>query len=181
MGVVSLVVLTMVGGCAPDIAQPVTVPEAEPYTLDTGDQLRVTVFGQEEMAGDYVVNGAGFVSLPLIAQVQARGRTAQQLEQDIGQQLIDQGFLKEPSANVQILTHRPFYILGQVAQPGQFVFLENMTVLAGVAMAGGFTARADSDGFTITRRVGDQIIEERAQRNTLLKPGDVVYVQERVL
>jgi polysaccharide export outer membrane protein len=83
--------------------------------------------------------------------------------------------------NVQILTHRPFFILGQVSQPGQFVYMENMTVLAAVAMAGGFTARADPDGFTITPKVGDQIVEERAQRNTVLRPGDVVYVRERIL
>jgi polysaccharide export outer membrane protein len=177
----SLLLLAALAACQPRMAQPVTVAEAEPYTLDTGDQLHVTVFGQDAMAGDYVVDGSGYISLPLIAQVEARGRTSEQLEQQIGQQLVEGGYLKDPNVNVQILTHRPFFILGQVSQPGQFVYMENMTVLAAVAMAGGFTARADPDGFTITRKVGDQIVEERAQRNTVLRPGDVVYVRERIL
>jgi polysaccharide biosynthesis/export protein len=177
----AILALAMLSACQPQIAQPVTVPDAEPYTLDTGDQLRVTVFGQDAMAGDYVVDGAGSISLPLIAQVGARGLTSEQLEQEIGTKLIAGGFLKEPNVNVQILTHRPFFILGQVAQPGQFVYMENMTVLAAVAMAGGFTARADPDGFTITRKVGNQIVEERAQRNSVVKPGDVIYVRERIL
>ena len=177
----SLLLLMVLGACQPQMAQPVTVAASDPYTLDTGDQLNITVFGQPDMAGQYVVEGAGNVSLPLLAQVEARGRTSQQLEQEIGQRLVEGGYLKEPSVNVQILTHRPFFILGQVSQPGQFVYMENMTVLAAVAMAGGFTARADPEGFTITRKVGDQIVEERAQRNTVVKPGDVVYVRERIL
>lgn len=176
----AVLAFTALSACQPQMAQPVTVPEAEPYTLDTGDQIRVTVFGQDAMAGDYVVDGAGTVSLPLISQVEARGRTSEQLEQEIGEHLITGGFLKEPSVNVQILTHRPFFILGQVTQPGQFVYMENMSVLAAVAMAGGFTARADTDGFTITRKVGTQVVEERAQRNSVVRPGDVVYVQERI-
>jgi len=178
---IAVLAAAALSACQPDMAQPVSVSQAEPYTLDTGDQLHITVFGQDEMAGDYVVDGSGNISLPLIAQVAARGHTSEQLEQQIGQQLVDSGYLKEPSVNVQILTHRPFFILGQVSQPGQFVYMENMTVLAAVAMAGGFTARADADGFTITRKVGTQIVEEKAQRNTVVRPGDVIYVRERIL
>lgn len=178
---IAVLAIAALSACQPQMAQPVTVAEAEPYTLDTGDQLHVTVFGQDDMAGDYVVDGSGNISLPLIAQIEARGHTSEDLEQAIGQRLVEGGYLKEPSVNVQILTHRPFFILGQVSRPGQFVYMENMTVLAAVAMAGGFTARADSDGFTITRKVGDQIVEEKAQRNTVVRPGDVVYVRERIL
>jgi polysaccharide export outer membrane protein len=173
--------LLLIAGCGgPNIAETVTIPEPEPYRLDSGDLLRITVFGQEEMTGEYAVDGAGFISLPLLAQVQARGRTAEELEEEISQRLRSQSLLVNPSVNIQILTYRPFFILGQVAHPGQYAYVEGMTVLTAVAMAGGFTTRADTDDFTIVRKVANKVIEGRAQRNTLVKPGDVVSVPERI-
>jgi len=178
----AVLVVAVLAGCGgPNVAQTVEVPPAEPYRLDNGDQLRITVFGQEAMTGEYVVDGSGFISMPLLSQVEARGRTAQELEQQISQRLVSEGFLVNPSVNVQILTYRPFFILGEVAQPGQFNYIENMTVLTAVAMAGGFTHRANTDGFTITRKIANKVIEARAQRNTIVQPGDVIYVHERIL
>jgi len=174
--------LGFVAGCGnSNGADTVTVPDAEPYRLDNGDKLRITVFGQEAMTGEYVVDGSGSISMPLLAQVKAGGLTAQGLEQEISQRLVSEGLLVNPSVNVQILTYRPFFILGEVAQPGQFAYLDNMTILTAVAMAGGFTHRADTDGFLITRKIGNKVIEGHAQRNTLVKPGDVITVQERIL
>ena len=167
------------GGSNP--AETVTVPDAEPYRLDNGDKLRITVFGQEAMTGEYVVDGSGAISMPLLAQVRAGGLTAQGLEESIKQRLASEGLIVSPSVNVQILTYRPFFILGEVAQPGQFAYVDNMTVLTAVAIAGGFTHRADTDGFTITRKIGNKVIEGHAQRNTLVKPGDVISVAERIL
>jgi polysaccharide export outer membrane protein len=175
----TLVVAT-ISACGFNTAETVTVPEAEPYRLDNGDRLRIAVFGQDTMAGEYVVDGSGFISLPLLEQVEARGRTAVELEQQISQRLSSEGYLIDPRVNVQILTYRPFFILGEVEQPGQFAFMEGMTVLTAVAMGGGFTYRADNDGFTITRRVGNKIVEARANRNTPVKPGDVIYVHQRI-
>jgi polysaccharide export outer membrane protein len=175
----AVVVLSACGG--PNVAQTVEVPPAEPYRLDNGDQLRITVFGQDAMTGEYIVDGGGFISMPLLSQVQARGRTAQELEQQISERLVSEGFLVSPSVNVQILTYRPFFILGEVAAPGQFTYIENMTVLTAVAMAGGFTHRASTSSFTITRKIGNKVIEARAQRNTLVQPGDVITVHERIL
>src|SRR5262245_50626287 len=176
-----LLILLAVAGCGgQDIAETVTIPDPEPYHLDSGDQLRITVFGQDEMTGEYTVDGAGFISLPLVAQIQARGRTAEELEEDISQRLRSQSLLVNPSVNIQVLTYRPFFILGQVAHPGQYAYAEGMTVLTAVAMAGGFTTRADTDDFTIVRKVANKVIEGRAQRNTLVKPGDVVSVTERI-
>jgi len=177
--VVGLSFLHACGGQS--VAETVTVPDAEPYRLDNGDKLRITVFGQEAMTGEYVVDGTGSISMPLLAQVKAGGLTAQGLEAEISQRLASEGLLVSPSVNVQILTYRPFFILGEVAQPGQFAYVDNMTVLTAVAMAGGFTHRADTDGFTITRKIGNKVIEGHAQRNTLVKPGDVISVGERIL
>ena len=180
--IVAFVGLAFLSACTgPNIAETVTLPDPEPYRLDNGDKLRVTVFGQESLTGEYAVDGAGFISMPLLGQVQARGATAQELEQSISQRLVSESLLVSPSVNVQILTYRPFFILGEVNQPGQFTYIENMTVLTAVAIGGGFTHRASTDNFTITRKIGNKVIEARAQRNTVLQPGDVVYVHERIL
>src|SRR5262249_48242243 len=116
----AVVLLGLVSACRSDTAETVNVPDAEPYRLDNGDKLRITVFGQEQMTGEYVVDGAGSISMPLLAQVKAGGLTAQGLEKEISQRLVSEGLLVSPSVNVQILTYRPFFILGEVARPGQF-------------------------------------------------------------
>lgn len=178
VAVVGLALLSACGG--PDVAQTVTLPDPEPYRLDNGDQLRVTVFGQDTLTGEYTVDGAGSISMPLLGQVQARGSTAPDLEQQIGERLVSEGYLVSPSVSVQILTYRPFFVLGEVNQPGQFTYIDNMTVLTAIAVAGGFTHRASTDEFTITRKIGNKVIEARAQRNSVMQPGDVVYVHERI-
>jgi polysaccharide export outer membrane protein len=177
---IALFLFGLIAGCGTQLAEPVTVAAAEPYRLDNGDQLRITVFGQETMSGEFIVDGSGHISMPLIEQVEARGRTAQELEGQIAERMSAEGLLVNPSVSVQILTYRPFFILGEVAQPGEYVFTEGMTVLTAVAKAGGFTYRADDDDFSITRNTGAEILEENAQRNTPVKPGDVVYVHQRV-
>ncbi len=177
---VAFTIAVVVGCTGPEFGETITLPDAEPYRLDSGDQLNITVFGQEQMTGEYLIDGGGFVSMPLIGQVAARGGTAQELEQAIATNLRERKVVLNPSVNVQILTYRPFFILGEVTQPGQFPFIENMTVLTAVAMAGGFTYRADVNGFTITRKIGNKIIEARAGRSSLIQPGDVIYVDERL-
>lgn len=157
----------------------VTLPPAEPYRLDSGDHLNITVFGQEQLTGEYVIDGGGFISIPLVGQLAARGGTAHELEQSVATALRQSDVVLNPSVNVQILTYRPFFILGEVARPGQFSFIEDMTVLTAVAMAGGFTYRANINGFTITRKTGDKIVEAPASRSSLLQPGDVIFVRER--
>ena len=121
--------------------------------LDSGDRLRVVVFGQEDMSGEYTVDGSGFISMPLINQVQARGRTVTDLEKEIAQRLESGNLLVDPSISVQVAQFRPFFVLGEVRQPGQFPYVEGMTVLTAVAIAGGFTYRAETDYYTITRTV----------------------------
>lgn len=155
------------------------LPEAGPYKLDSGDRLRVVIFGQEDISGEYAVDGSGFISMPLINQVEARGRSVNELEKDIAGRLQSGNLLVNPSVSVQVATFRPFFILGEVRQPGQFPYVEGMTVLTAVAMAGGFTYRAETDSYTLTRKSGDKAIEARAERNTVVMPGDVIFVSER--
>jgi polysaccharide export outer membrane protein len=178
---VAVIGFAFLSGCGgPNVAETVTLPDPEPYRLDNGDQLRVTVFGQDTLTGEYTVDGSGSISMPLLGQVLARGSSAAELEQQISDRLASEGYLVSPSVSVQILTYRPFFVLGEVNQPGQFTYIENMTVLTAIAVAGGFTHRASTDEFTITRKIGNKVIEARAQRNSVMQPGDVVYVHERI-
>ena len=169
-------------GCAgpgdlPPIEQ--AAPTSE-YRLDSGDQLRITVFNQDQLTGLYSVDPAGDISMPLIGQVPARGLTPGDLEKSLVKRLSqDQNILVNPSINVQIQTYRPFYILGEVKNPGQYPWAHESTVLSAVAVAGGFTYRARQDFVSITRKNGDQVVERRGDRSSLIQPGDVVYVYER--
>jgi polysaccharide export outer membrane protein len=148
------------------------------YRLDSGDRLQIIVFGQAELSGSYAVDGAGMISIPLIPAVNARGRTPAELEEQIITEL-SKGVLRSPSVSVQIESFRPFFILGEVRQPGQYPYVHGMTVLTAVAIAGGFTYRAQKEYVSITRTIGDSAVEARAERDTLIRPGDVIYVLER--
>lgn len=173
--------LMILAGCAagPEPSLP-TAEEtpAGPYRLDSGDHLRVVVYGDDRMSGEYIVDGAGFISMPLIAQIEARGHTSAELEKQIAERLAN-GFLVNPSVNVQVQAMRPFYILGEVKQPGQYPCSDSMTVLSAVAMAGGYTYRAHTDEVSISRQEGDKVVEVRGTKNSIVHAGDVIYVYER--
>ena len=111
------------------------------YALDTGDKLRIVVFGQEGLSNSYFVDAAGQVTMPLIGAVTARGLTTQQLARAVAAKL-RAGFIREPHVAIEVETYRPFFILGEVTQPGQYPYVPNMTVETAVAIAGGFTPRA---------------------------------------
>ena len=118
------------------------VAQREPvYALDTGDKLRIVVFGQEGLSNSYFVDAAGQVTIPLIGAVTARGLTTQQLARAVAAKL-RAGFIREPHVAIEVETYRPFFILGEVTQPGQYPYVPNMTVETAVAIAGGFTPRA---------------------------------------
>jgi polysaccharide export outer membrane protein len=175
-----LAVAALAGCAGPDNLPPIEGTAAENYRLDTGDQLRVVVFNQEQLSGEYTVGGDGTISMPLVGGVPARGLTTSELEAGLVQRLSEEkDILVNPSVNVQVQAYRPFYILGEVRAPGQYPAVHQGTVLSAVAIAGGFTYRARTDYVSITRKTGDQVVEHRADRDTIVQPGDVIYVYER--
>jgi polysaccharide export outer membrane protein len=150
--------------------------EGGPYTLDAGDKLRIVVFGQDTLSNTYQVDAAGMVTMPLIGGVTARGLTTAQLSGAIAGRL-KQNFIRDPSVAVEVDTYRPFFVLGEVTYPGQYPYVPNMTVEKAVAIAGGFTPRANKRTVTVTRPGG-------AGRYSLplqypLRPGDTITVSER--
>lgn len=178
----SALVAGMLTGCAgPDDLPPLEQGNlsSEGYRLDAGDQLRVTVFNQAQLTGDYKVAADGTISMPLIGQIAARGLTSSEFEQALTKRLSEKNLLVDPSVNVQVEAYRPFFILGEVRNPGQYPCPSDTTVLSAVAVAGGFTYRARTDYVSITRKTDSQPAERRADRDSIVQPGDVIFVYER--
>jgi len=148
------------------------------YVLGPGDVLQVTVYDQPELTGSYHVSDGGTLAIPLLGVVPAQGLTLQQLQHDLQQQL-QAKVVKSPDVTVQVTEYRPFFILGEVKNPGSYAYVPDMTVLTAVALAGGFTFRASQAEVSITRRTAAQAHEARAQRAARVLPGDTIYVFER--
>lgn len=189
-----MTVLLLVGG-GPALAQsapplPTSAPAeassasvvdagADDYVLGPGDKVRVLVFGEATLSGEFIVAGSGRVSFPLIGEVAAAGLTVQKFRTEVDHQL-RQGYLREPRVSVEVLTYRPFYILGEVNKPGEYPYTSGLNVLNAVATAGGFTYRAQ------TKRVLIRRAKEAAEQpyplaaDTRVSPGDTIRVPERL-
>jgi protein involved in polysaccharide export with SLBB domain len=166
---------------APPAAAAAPAPAAtsgNDYRLGSGDKIRVNVFGQQDLNGEYVVDGAGFVQLPLIGQVQAAGRTVAELQKEVTAKFAD-GFLVNPNIEVDVTGYRPFYIIGEVKSPGQYSYVNGMSVLNAVALAGGFTDRADKGEVYIRRNGASKELELPGDETTKVNPGDIVRISER--
>jgi polysaccharide biosynthesis/export protein len=148
------------------------------YRLDAGDRLRVVIYGQEGLTNIYSIDAGGSITLPLIGAVPARGRTPAGLAGEISERLRN-GYIREPSVAVEIEAYRPFFILGEVAAPGQYPYVPNMSVESAVAIAGGFSPRARRDRVTITHSDASGSIRTIAPLGTPIGPGDTVLVGER--
>ena len=160
--------------------QPVFAPRAAyDYVLGPGDKLRLTVFGESDLSGEFTIDGSGFARLPLVGQVRAAGYTSQQLEAVIGGALA-QGYLKSPRVSVEVTTYRPFYIIGAVNRPGQYAYVDHMNALTAVALAGGFTSGAVESVVFVRREGSNQEVEVPADRTTQIYPGDVVKVHNTI-
>ena len=159
-------------------AAPMPVRYDTAYRLDAGDRLRVVVYGQEGLTNTYAIDAGGSITMPLIGSVPARGRTPAGLAADITVKLRN-GFIREPSVAVEIEAYRPFFILGEVAAPGQYPYVPNMTVESAVAIAGGFSPRARRDRVTITHNDPAGSMRTVVPLGTALSPGDTVLVGER--
>ncbi|WP_423898196.1 polysaccharide biosynthesis/export family protein [Bradyrhizobium sp.] len=151
-----------------------TAAHDAPYHLDAGDKLRVVVFGQEGLTNTYAIDAGGAITMPLIGAVAARGKTPAGLAADISARLRN-GYIREPSVAVEVESYRPFFILGEVAAPGQYPYVPNMSVESAVAIAGGFSPRAKRDSVTLTHNAGRTVVPF----GTSISPGDTVLVGER--
>lgn len=166
-------------GLLPAFAVLVTAMAAPPlraqeHRLGPDDVVRMTVYGEKDLSGEYKVGGDGAIAVPLIGAVKVDGLTPAGAGEEVARKLAD-GYLVEPSVSVQVIESRPFYILGEVKNPGGYKYVSNMTVLGAVAMAGGFTYRARESRVTVKR--GAEKMKLPAEEKIL--PGDIITVEER--
>lgn|GEM_PF-251062 len=149
-----------------------------PYLLDTGDRLRIFVYGQPNLSRIYPVDHSGRITVPLIGRVRARGRTTRQMEIIIRDRL-GAKYVKDPKVNVDINQHRPFFILGEVRNAGQYPYVGGLTVQSAIAIAGGYSERANESRVEITRRVNGYVDKMQVPTDYVVKPGDTINVPER--
>jgi protein involved in polysaccharide export with SLBB domain len=169
----------VLSGCTS--APPLTVANAGPpeYTLDTNDRVRVSVFNNPALTGEFAVSGNGTISFPLIGNVDVRDKTIDQAQELIRSKLAA-GYLNDPRVTLEVLNYRPFYILGEVARPGQYPFSTAMSLPQAVALAGGYTPRANTTTLLIKR--SKDALERQVNvktQNVYVLPGDTIRVKER--
>lgn len=156
----------------------VRAADAPAYKLGPGDKVRVTVFNEKDLSGDFDVNDQGEIALPLIGQLKVLGHTISEVENSITQRY-GKDYLVNPRVNVEVLNYRPFFILGEVKNPGSYPYVNGMTVLNAVALAGGYTPRADKDHVLIKHADNPTVGEKPAGQDANVLPGDVIRVPER--
>ncbi|WP_440979514.1 polysaccharide biosynthesis/export family protein [Sphingomonas pseudosanguinis] len=154
---------------------------AEPiadYKLGVADKVRVIVFNEETLSGEFTVSDSGTLSLPLIGDVKATGRTPREVIRDIEAKLAD-GYLREPRVSMDVLTYRPFYIMGEVTKPGEYPYSNGLTALNAVARAEGFTYRANKRKVFIKRFGETTEHQYKMDPSVVVYPGDTVRIGER--
>lgn len=154
-----------------------TVVGSGPYHFGAGDRLRIVVYDQPSLTNIYEVDQSGQVSFPLIGDVDASGATADQLATRLEARLAH-GFLRDPNVTVEVATYRPFFVLGEVGTPGQFPYVPGITAETAIAVAGGFTDRANRRVVRISRTVDGKLYEAKVPVIEPIRPGDTIYVPE---
>jgi protein involved in polysaccharide export with SLBB domain len=181
----AIVLLTglQVSGCYTDygpieVGTPIS-PTVVATHLQAGNKLKVTIYGEETLSGEYDISPSGTVSMPLVGAIRAAGRTRSDLERDIANRYRGGGFLQDPKVTVAVVQFRPFYILGEATTPGEYPFRSGLTVHSAVAMAGGFTYRA-SRSYVLIRHAGGEVWKEYPLTEPVaIEPGDLIRVPER--
>jgi polysaccharide export outer membrane protein len=178
---ISLFVAAVVAGCTTTprgVDSRFVEPLTAAYTLDSGDQLRVIVFGQANLTNSYTVDDSGLISMPLIGDVHARGRTVKQVEGEVRANLASR-YLRDPKVSIEVETYRPFFVLGEVNDAGQFPYVNGMTGRTAAAIAGGFSPRARQNMMLVTRMIDGTLVTHEVPINHPVLPGDTVTIQER--
>jgi protein involved in polysaccharide export with SLBB domain len=177
--ITSILIALMLGGCAKiDLATEIPVT-AYVYQIGPGDKLRISVFDEPQLTGEYAVTGAGVVAFPLIGDINAASQTVTEFRDQLRDKLGSK-YIRDPKVTIEVLNFRPVYILGEVTRPGEFPYQERMSVYGLVAKSGGFTYRANQT-FVYIRH--EQDAEEKAIKltsSTAVRPGDTVRVPDRI-
>lgn len=182
--VVASMLAVLVQGCATSGAVPLSAAEArmglEAYRLGAGDKVRVTVYNEPNLSGEYALSSAGRIAFPLVGTVDANGRTVEDLSRILTDRIAD-GYMTDPKVSVEVLNYRPYYILGEVQRPGQYPYVAGMSIEQAVAAAGGFSYRANARRVNLRRtpEPAEKSVELNARQVVVIMPGDTIRVLER--
>lgn len=176
MGCLFIFVVMGAGVC--DTAEAEEINGIASYVLGSGDRIRIMVYGEDDLSGEFEVDGSGVVSLPLVGEVKAAGLSLREFEEAVAMAFKD-GYLVNPRVSVEVLNYRPFYILGEIRNPGKYPYVSGITVLNAVAMAGGYTYRAREGKAEIIRAGQAETLITTTPDATLVMPGDVIRIPER--
>ncbi len=158
---------------------PVLAKVDSDYRLGVADKVRVIVFDEPSLSGEFLVNANGSLSLPLIGDIPAVGSTASVITGAIKKRLSD-GFLRDPQVSIDVLTYRPYYILGEVNKPGEYPYSSGLTVLNAVATAEGFTYRANKKKVNVKHAGEAEESKQKLTPDLQVRPGDTIRIQERL-
>lgn len=148
------------------------------YVLGVSDRIRLNVFGEADLSGEYEVSSTGIVAMPLIGDVAASGQSLRMFEQAVRSKLSN-GYLKDPRVSAQVINYRPFFILGEVTKPGSYPYVNGMTVVNAVALAGGYSYRADKGDIHVKHARDGSQKETRVSEEATVMPGDIIRVPQR--
>lgn len=176
--IIALTLLTPLAGCTTTRPASYFVEPNQPYVLDTGDAVRITVYGDQELSNTYRVGDNGAIAFPLVGQVQVRGQTTGSAASRLAGALAN-GYLRNPNVAVEVAEYRPFFIQGAVRTSGQYPYRPYMTARDAVSTAGGYIETADKSQVEVYRRQGDEMVHSKVDLDFALYPGDTVVVSER--
>jgi len=177
-----VVIAACSGTTAPPLAASdyATVGQDVEYTFAPGDKIRVVVFGEETLTGEYVISSGGNLTFPLIGTVKATDQTVESLQKVITGKLND-GYVNNAQVSIQVVSFRPFYILGEVNRPGEYPVSTGLTLGQAVAAAGGYTYRANVKRAFLKRatEAEERLVDVGGDRTVIIKAGDTIRIVER--
>lgn len=181
LALVPIMAATLLNACAgsrPEL-KPDVPGQIATYTLAPGDRMRISVYNEPALSGEYSVTGDGNVSYPLIGNVNVSGKSIEQTQEMLRTQL-GGGYVKDPRVTIEVINYRPYYMLGEVGKAGQFPFSVGLTVTQAIAIAGGFSYRANQKVIYVKRADDPNERQIDIRKNTAyVQPGDTIRVGER--
>lgn len=148
------------------------------YRLGSGDKVRVTVYGEPDLSGEFAVDGTGSVSIPLIGEVSAQGLTVADFRAAVENKFKD-GYLLNPRVSAEVTNYRPYYIMGEVGKAGEYPYVDGLSVVNAIARAEGFTYRAQQKRIFIKSYGSEQETEVMLSPELRVYPGDTIRIAER--
>jgi polysaccharide export outer membrane protein len=165
------------GSEPPSAGSPQAQGSSDDYRLGAEDKVKITVFGEQDLSGEFVVDSSGVLSVPFLGQIQVKGMTLREFEAAYAAKLREAQILRDPRVSAEVSSFRPIYVLGEVKKPGQYAYVSGMTVQKAVALAEGYTYRASEGSVEITRAGAKFTVDVTPQTKVL--PGDEIRIPER--